>query len=150
MTIGYRKAGPDDYEFVRRIHHQTIGEYVEDMFGAWDEPYQDERFAGQYKAEETWIILRDGTAVGWLAKRELPEEIFLTELYVAPEHQNRGIGTRVLRDLIAEARRDDKAVSLGVMKNNPSRRLYAREGFEVVGENEHKYFMRHGHAGDRP
>ena len=147
MTIGYRKAGPDDYDFVRRIHHQTIGEYVEDMFGAWDEPNQDERFAGQYKSEETWIILRRGSEVGWLGKRALPEEIFLTELYIAPEHQNRGIGTRVLRDLIAEARRGDKCVSLGVMKNNPSRRLYEREGFEVVGENEYKYFMKTS-AGD--
>ncbi len=150
MTIGFRKAGPDDYDFVRRVHHLGLREYVEDFFGAWDEPYQDERFAGQYVAEEAWIILRDGTAVGWLGKRALPEEIFLTELYVAPEHQNQGIGTRVLRDLIAEAGRADKAVSLGVMKNNPSRRLYEREGFEMAGENEYKYFMRHGHAGDRP
>ncbi len=149
MTIGYRMAGPDDYDFVRRVHHLGIREYVEDMFGAWDEPYQDERFAGQYKAEETWIILRDGTAVGWLGKRALPGECFVTELYFTPEHQNQGIGTRVLRDLIAEARRGDKSVSLGVMKNNPSRRLYAREGFEVVGENEHKYFMKTS-AGDGP
>ncbi len=150
MAIGLRKAGPDDHEFVRRIHHLGIREYVEDMFGEWDEPYQDERFAGQYRVAETWIILRDGAEVGWLGKRELPKEIFLTELNVAPEHQNQGIGTRVLRDLIAEARRDDKTVSLGVMTNNPARRLYAREGFEMVGENKHKHFMRHGHAGDRP
>ena len=33
------------------------------------------------------------------------------------------------------------------MKNNPSCRLYAREGFEIVGENEHKYFMKTS-AGD--
>ena len=149
MTIGYRKAGPDDYDFVRRVHHLGLREYVEDFFGAWDEPYQDERFAGQYKAEEAWIILRDGTAVGWLGKRALPEEIFLTELYVAPEHQNRGIGTRVLRDLIAEAGRGDKTVILGVMKNNPSRRLYEREGFEMAGENEYKYFMKCDRGGVR-
>ncbi len=149
MTIGYRKAGPDDYDYVRRVHHQTIREYVEDLFGAWDEPYQDERFAGQYVAEEAWIILRDGTAVGWLGKRALPDEIFLTELYVAPEHRNQGIGARVLRDLIAEARRGDKCVSLGVMKNHPSRRLYEREGFEMAGENEYKYFMKCDRGGVR-
>ncbi len=149
MTIGLRKAGPDDHEFVRRVLHLGIREYVEDMFGEWDEPYQDERFTGQYRVEETWIILRDGAEVGWLGKRELPEEIFLTELNVAPEHQNQGIGTRVLRDLIAEAGRGDKTVSLGVMKNNPSRRLYEREGFEMAGENEYKYFMKCDRGGVR-
>ena len=147
MAIELRQAEDDDYEFVRRTHHSGLRHYVEDMVGEWDEAYQDERFAGQYAIEETRIILRDDVPVGWLARREDDDEIFLTEMYVAPEHRNQGIGTRVLRDLIDEARRGGKAVVLGVMKNSRARELYAREGFEVVGEDEHKYFMRLG-AGD--
>ena len=66
----------------------------------------------------------------------------MSEFYVAAEYQNQGIGTQILRDLISEARRKSKSVSLGVLKNNPARRLYERTGFKVMGENEYKYFMR--------
>ncbi len=54
-----------------------------------------------YKIEEARIITHDGMDVGWLARRDPLQEIILTEFYIAPEHQNRGTGTRVLRDLIA-------------------------------------------------
>ena len=64
------------------------------------------------------------------------------QFYIAREHQNLGTGTQVLRDLIAEARLKNKVVSLGVMKNNPARRLYEREGFKLVGENDYKFLMK--------
>ncbi len=142
MGIELREAAPEDYHFVRQIYHRTMKGYVEEVFGPWDEDDQDRRFARTYEMEETWVLVRDGTDIGWLAKRNLPQEIFLTAFYIAPEHQNRGTGTQVLRDLIAEVRQKKKNVSLGVMKNNPVRRLYEREGFRVVGEDAYKYFMK--------
>ncbi len=148
MVIELRAAASEDYDFVRRVHHRTMQGYVEDFFGSWDQDYQDQRFAKRYKIEETWILVRGGTDAGWLAKRNLPQEIFLTEFYIAPEHQNRGTGTQVLRDLIADARQKTKTVSLGVMKNNPARRLYEREGFKVIGENDYKFLMKFDAQGD--
>ena len=148
MLIELRMAVPDDYEFVRRVLHVTTRDYVEDFFGPWDQDYQDQRFAEEYTIEETWIIIRGGTEVGWLAKQNLPQEIILIHFYIAPEHQKLGTGTQVLRDLIAEARKRNKAVSLGVMKNNPARRLYEREGFIVIGENDYKFLMKIDAQGD--
>ena len=83
-----------------------------------------------------------------LAKRYLPQEIILIQFYIASEHQNRGTGTQVLRDLLTEARQRNKAISLGVMKNNPARCLYEREGFKHVGENDHKFLMKIDAQGD--
>ena len=148
MTIQLRKAAPEDYDLVRSVHHRTMQGYVEDFFGSWDQDYQDQRFARIYKIEEARIIMHDGMDVGWLARRDPLQEIILAEFYVAPEHQNRGIGTQVLRDLIAEARQKNKNVSLGVMKNNPARRLYEREGFKVIGENDYKFLMKLDAQGD--
>jgi ribosomal protein S18 acetylase RimI-like enzyme len=147
MTIQLRKARPEDYAFIRRIHHRTMEAYVKDFFCSWDQDYQDKRFASQFKIEEARIIVCDGSDIGWLAKRELPKEILVTDIFVAPEHQNGGIGTIILRDLISEARREGKSVSLSVMKNNPARRLYERVGFKVIGENEYKFFLRYETAG---
>ncbi len=148
MTIQLRNAAPEDYDFVRSVHHRTMQGYVKDFFGSWDRDYQNQRFARTYKIEEVWIIVGGGTDVGWLARRESEENLFLTEFYVAAEHQNQGIGTQILRDLISEARRKNKSVSLGVLKNNPARRLYEREGFKVIGENDYKFLMKLNAQGD--
>ncbi len=148
MTIQLRNAAPEDYDFVRSVHHRTMQGYVKDFFGSWDRDYQNQRFARTYKIEEVWIIVGGGTDVGWLARRESEENLLLTEFYVAAEYQNQGIGTRILRDLISEARKKNKSVSLGVMKNNPVRRLYEREGFKVIGENDYKFLMKLDAQGD--
>ncbi len=148
MTIQLREAAPEDYDFVRSVHHRTMQGYVKDFFGSWDRDYQNQRFVRTYKIEEVWIIVGGGTDVGWLARRESEENLFLTEFYVAAEYQNQGIGTQILRDLISEARRKNKSVSLGVLKNNPARRLYEREGFKVIGENDYKFLMKLNAQGD--
>ena len=148
MTIQLRKAAPEDFDFVRSVHHRTMQGYVKEFFGSWDQDYQNQRFARAYKIEEAWIIVRGGTDVGWLARRESEENLLLTEFYVAAEYQNQGIGTQILRDVISEAGRKNKSVSLGVLKNNPARRLYEREGFKVIGENDYKFLMRLDAQGD--
>jgi ribosomal protein S18 acetylase RimI-like enzyme len=61
-------------------------------------------------------------------------------------HQNRGIGTEVIRSVIAEAKRTtDGAFDLSVLKVNPARRLYERLGFGVIEETKHHFRMKfHG------
>ena len=53
-----------------------------------------------------------------------------------PECRRQHIGGLLLGTLLQQARSDGhQAVSLSVASENPARRLYARHGFEVVGEN---------------
>ena len=58
---------------------------------------------------------------------EIPE---LT-IAVAPQHRGRGIGSRLMRELLAA---DLPAVSLSCDPANPALRLYERLGFVAVGE----------------
>jgi len=54
---------------------------------------------------------------------------------IYPEFRGRQVGTLLLGALVARAERDGvRALSLSVNRENPARRLYARLGFEVVGE----------------
>src|SRR5438105_7189327 len=54
---------------------------------------------------------------------------------VYPEFRGQRVGTLLLGSVIARAERDHtRAISLSVNRDNPVRRLYARYGFEVVGE----------------
>jgi ribosomal protein S18 acetylase RimI-like enzyme len=51
---------------------------------------------------------------------------------VLPEHRGRGVGTRLLCDVLESAAGKHGAVSLSVSVDNPARRLYERSGFEAV------------------
>ena len=51
-----------------------------------------------------------------------------------PNYRGHGIGTALLRRLLAAAAHESEAVSLSVSKSNAALRLYERFGFTVVGE----------------
>ncbi len=54
---------------------------------------------------------------------------------VFPEFRGQKVGTLLMGSIIARAERDHvRAISLSVNRENPAKRLYARCGFEVVGE----------------
>src|SRR5262249_39799267 len=54
---------------------------------------------------------------------------------VYPEFRGQHVGTLLPGALLARAERDGvRALSLSVNRENPAKRLYARLGFEVVGE----------------
>ena len=62
---------------------------------------------------------------------------------VARLHRRKGVGTALLRALIARAREEGvPALSLSVAPHNQSRMLYEREGFERVGESGGSWTMR--------
>jgi ribosomal protein S18 acetylase RimI-like enzyme len=52
---------------------------------------------------------------------------------VLPGHRGRGLGGRMLGELLDAAAGSFAAVSLSVRADNPARRLYERTGFRVVG-----------------
>jgi predicted GNAT family acetyltransferase len=54
------------------------------------------------------------------------------DIALVPEFRNAGIGTALLRDLLAEGAAAGKRVSIHVERFNPALRLYARLGFRQV------------------
>ena len=63
----------------------------------------------------------------------LDDETPELSMSVEPEWRGRGVGTRLLEELLVHADQVHAAVSLSVSARNPAQRLYRRFGFEVVG-----------------
>jgi ribosomal protein S18 acetylase RimI-like enzyme len=138
--IALREATPGDYDFAQRVHHGAMRPYVEPLFG-WDEAFQGKRFREKFSAQGACVILRGGAECGWVQIVEGEDAVYLSQLFILAEHQGRGTGSAVLTGLLARWRPGGKAVRLGVLKNNPARRLYERFGFKVVAEEEHRLEM---------
>jgi ribosomal protein S18 acetylase RimI-like enzyme len=56
------------------------------------------------------------------------------DIALLPEYRNRHIGGGLIREVLEEAHRERKRVSLHVEETNPAKGLYERMGFAVVGE----------------
>jgi ribosomal protein S18 acetylase RimI-like enzyme len=140
MPITLRPATAADLPFLQRLHRESMGPHVLAQWGTWDDVEQAKHFA-KVAPEEHEIILEDGHPIGCLLVRETPELLGLSRIWIAPEAQGRGIGTRLVRELCDRAARAGLPLQLRCMKVNPAQRLYRRLGFRVLDETETHFLM---------
>jgi ribosomal protein S18 acetylase RimI-like enzyme len=141
--LSRRPAVVDDCEWARAVHHAALRDVVERQFGVWDAPLQDRFFAGEWAAAPFEIICWDGRPCGYVCLEVRPDDVHLRELVIAPDHQNRGIGTAIVEDAIERARRRHVPVVLQALHRNRAIGLYRRLGFVATGRTEtHTQFRR--------
>ena len=105
----------------------------------WNERQKDAFLRAQFDAQDAWwrenyggasfdVIVVDGQPAGRLYLHRGEAEIRIVDIALLPDHRGKGVGTRLLRDVIAEGKR----VTIHVERMNPALRLYERLGFEVA------------------
>ena len=139
--LSLREAGVDDREFLFRVFASTRDEELEvagwtaeevESFLRMQFEAQDRFYREHYEGTTFAVIECDDMPAGRLYLARWPDEIRIMDIALLPDHRGSGIGTALLRDVIEEAERDGKRVSIHVERNNPARRLYARLGFREV------------------
>jgi ribosomal protein S18 acetylase RimI-like enzyme len=95
---------------------------------------QRQQYDAVYPEAENSIILSHGRPIGRLLVDRGGSEVILIDIALLPDQRNSGIGTDLIRKLLAEAASARKAVRLHVFKSNPALRLYERLGFSRVGD----------------
>lgn len=142
--IALRSITPDDMELLLRIYRSTREEELA-MVLDWTEEMKAAFVRQQFEAQYVWyrdhyegaqfdIILVDGAPAGRLYVHRRADEIRLVDITLLPDFRQGGIGTSILRDLLAEGRAAGKPVTIHVEIYNPAMRLYERLGFVPVEE----------------
>jgi GNAT superfamily N-acetyltransferase len=142
-TVTLRPITPDDLPFLYRVYASTREEEL--ALVDW-EPAQKEAFVRmqftaqhrfyqeQFPAASYQVVLTGDQPVGRLYLDRRAEEICIVDIALLPEARNGGIGTGLLKDVLAEADRAGKPVRIHVEQFNPAQRLYLRLGFQKIGE----------------
>jgi GNAT superfamily N-acetyltransferase len=141
--ITLRPATSGDREFLYTVVRESMGEYIEQTFGAWDEKAQLARFDTSTPPEAHEIVLLDGEPIGCLKVRHTPVAVHLDRVFLLPPFQRRGIGTRLIQEQIGVAAAKDLPLRLQLLRVNPARRLYERLGFRLTGQTGTHYLMEH-------
>ncbi len=127
-----KPASSRDYAFALHLYLTGMQPLTAELM-AWDPEKQIESFARNWNPTNTRIIFIGSRRVGWIQIDETSSEVVLQQLFVASDHQRRGIASRVLKLLVPAWNASGKPVNLTVLRNNPARRLYERFGFAVTG-----------------
>src|SRR5437762_3574950 len=88
-----------------------------------DEARHLANFANRWEVEQVRIVMMRSD-YRWLQTASTDDALFLAQFFIDTRFQRQGIGSRLMRILIEEAAHEHKAVTLGVVKINPARRLY--------------------------
>jgi ribosomal protein S18 acetylase RimI-like enzyme len=96
---------------------------------------QTDSYLAQFSEARFDIIELAGRRVGRIVLDRANGDIHLVDQAIIPELRNQGMGTTILRWLIAESNAADLPISLYVANSNdPSLHLYLRMGFEVLDD----------------
>ena len=138
MTL--RPANAADYDYCERLYltesKKIVPPDILDIAAISDSLKQ------RWDCSQVRIITLDRADVGWIQTSVEDDALFLRQLFVEESFQRRGVGTSVMMLLINEATSSGRAMTLGVVKTNPARRLYERLGFRITHEDDRKFYMR--------
>jgi ribosomal protein S18 acetylase RimI-like enzyme len=133
--IALRDSRPEDREFLLGVYMTTredemaIVPWTEEQKQAFMREAQDADYRRSWPEARFLVVVAGGQDIGRLYRRETDDELHLIDVALLPEWRNRGIGTSLMRDLVSEADRRGKRLTLYVENWNPARRLYERLGF---------------------
>jgi ribosomal protein S18 acetylase RimI-like enzyme len=146
MRISLRASIPTDWDFLKRVFEstrtdefraagldaQTIRDLLDQQFSMQDAYYRRHYSNGRFD-----IVLIGDKEIGRLYHdwNSGSGEARVIDIALLPSWRGAGIGTRLMKAVVAEAARRAMAVGLYVEFNNPVRALYRRLGFEGIGEN---------------
>ena len=148
LEIKLRQATLADTKFLWDAFRASMKDYITQTRGEWNEQREESQFRNQLDLPAAQVIRSNDLAVGFIIAPIKDSARAIHTICILPEHQNRGVGTEVIRSVIAEAGAQKMPLYLSVLKVNPARRLYERLGFEVIEETKHHLRMKfHGAAG---
>ena len=141
IPVTLRPVRQEDEGFLFEVYASTRAEEMSRT--GWDDAGKQAFLQLQFAAQQQYyrsrfadgdhrIIVKDGQPVGRSYVARTDEEIRILDLTLLPQHRNAGIGTNLLKDLMADAESSGRPIRIYVESFNPSLKLFERLGFSSV------------------
>ncbi len=126
-----------DQRWLDQLRRSVYRELFIASLGSWDEARHVSDTSECWDRGHISIIEVDGARVGMIQILDQTGFVEIGELQIQPSHQNRGIGSRILSDIVNQAHKRGKRVTLSVALNNErAYEFYRRCGFQHVAQTE--------------
>jgi ribosomal protein S18 acetylase RimI-like enzyme len=139
--VTLRPVQDSDNEFLMKVYGSTREQELAQV--PWTAEQKQQFVRMQYEAQKSHyaarnpqasheIICLEGTDSGRLYLDRTGEKFHILDITLLPEHRNRGAGSFLMGQIMAEAKEAGKQVSIYVETFNPSLRLFQRLGFTPI------------------
>jgi len=137
MRITLRPAQRTDEAWLEGVRRAAYQDLFKATWGGWDETRHRRHFEESWRRGHISIIESDGVSVGMVQVFDGADTVEVGEIQILPRYQNRGIGRRVLVDVIDAAHKIGKRVLLSLgLKNDGAYRLYGSLGFHELSRSD--------------
>lgn len=148
-----KESSIKDYDLLAEIYKSTRRkemEQVEHWSEAQKEAFLNQQFFAQHEYYQKnyigalfYVINYKNVTIGRLYIHQNYENrcIRIIDIAILPEWQNKGFGTKILKDILAEAETRQMPVTIHVESFNPAMNLYERLGFKKISETNGVYFL---------
>jgi GNAT superfamily N-acetyltransferase len=138
-AVERRTAAETDEPFLRDLYASTRPEVAD-----WPDEPREAFLAHQFEAQRTgWsttfpgsrheVLLLGGRPIGRVWLDRSATDLLIVDLALLPEHRRQGIGTQIVRELLAEADEAGVPVRAHVERmNTPSLAFWTRLGFQEI------------------
>jgi len=138
--LSYKKATEEDIEFLLWLRTQTMSEHLNNAGMEVNEENHLKRI--KYQFENAQIILLNEQKIGLLKVIISKTDIEILQIQIAPNHQNKGIGRKIIQSILEDASLKKIPLQLSVLKANKAQTLYQNLGFSIYDEDKYSYFMK--------
>ncbi|MCK4259347.1 MAG: GNAT family N-acetyltransferase [Halanaerobiales bacterium] len=148
--INFQNISSDDIDFLYTVYRSTRIDEIGIVH--WPEKEKEEFLKSQFTLQHTQymqnyknasfeIILFDNTPVGRIYINWEKDDTRIIDIAFLKEYRNKGIGSKILNDLIEKSVEKKISLSLHVEYYNFAKEWYEKLGFKVVRESGVYFFM---------
>ena len=141
MNYQLKKSNKNDIERLIEYKKETTYEYATNL--TLEEKKEIEKYLAcevKEKFNYYYNIVVNNKVVGYLLLTNNDNGKLLDELYLEEEYRNKGIGTKIIKDILNKS----NIVYLWVYKlNTKAISLYKRLDFQIIEETKTRYYMKY-------
>lgn len=95
---------------------------------------QHNYYLSRYPNASYSIINLEGQPIGRLYVEQQEDKIKILDITILPEYRNRGVGTKLIAEILQAGGQAEKLVQIYIEIYNPSANLFSRFGFQPIAE----------------
>jgi RimJ/RimL family protein N-acetyltransferase len=134
-TTTFTDVTEADFEELAALRIAAMRASLEQV-GRFDPERARQRLRKSFYPEHTRFIVVEGQRIGFYTFHPADDGFHLDHFYIHPDWQSRGIGSHVMRHLLAQADAAQQPIHLGALRGSDSNHFYQRHGFTNTREDQ--------------
>jgi len=138
-----RISNSTDAEFAYQTVKTTMRDFAIQTWGAWLDTESKRAAIEDTALGKINIIYVNNEMAGTLQYENKKGVILVSQIYLLPTYQNRGIGGSIVNDLKELSRDLNVPIKLSVLQVNTAKHFYFKNGFTIEKETHERVYMQY-------